>query len=921
MNKNKKMKLFFIPVVATLLLSGCDGAKTAAESVESADALIASSKTNAAIIELKNAIKTEPQNKLVRYTLGKIYLEQGDVLSAIKELRKAMEFPELENKVYPLLAKAYQLNADERELLSLEDLSSNLNEISKLQIAVYTSILYSQKGDLEKAKTYLADAVTISEENVYSQLANAWLKNSNKELADATKIVQNIVGSSPELSDALLLQGHLFSSKSQFLQAAESYQAFSKQHPKQHQVKIFIANNLLSAGENDKADKVVSELLTLFPKHPNVNQLKAQISYSSGDYENAKVYADVALQSSKLPMAKLLLGLSAYQLKEFELAYQSIRTVISLLPQSHPVHKLFASLQLQLGYQNDAINSFKQLKGLTGNDGSLLQNASMAFAQAGDNDMANSLVDKALELSPENADLVLQKGMLKLRVQDQAGLKIIEKALALDPSLKVANVTLAMDHISKGEFAEALVIAKNWQQTSTGNIQGLLLEGAIYTRQLHFEQATKIFEEVLEKDLGNISAHYYLGLISLNSQSFDKASDHFQSVLIKSPTHFGALQHLIWSTSASEKQDELEHFFSELREKFPQTLALILAQATNYSTQNKNKEAIDFLVKYKDSDIVNEDYWMALANLYQKNKQTKEVIDVYKKLLNDNIKNVNARLALLTFYAENRNYSAVVSEASSGIEVDPDNLKYKFVKAKFLLKQNKLTPAKVILDVLSKTLLSNTNLQRLQADYAYRAKDYAKAESILKSVYKTSKIEHHLLEYVKVLRKTAKQSEAIKELESFLISSPDSSLSRVVLAQLQIKESPQKALNEYYKLLEKSPDNVVLLNNTALTELNLQYNKKALQHAKKAVELMPSNPKVIDTYGQTLLKNLQKEEALASFLKAHNLAKGDEEIALHYGQALAELGHLEQLKVFLANRITSDPKLNDEYKKLQSLIN
>ena len=255
-----KSKLTIVACVE-LSLSACSPVKTTTEYIESATTLVTNNHINAAIIELKNAIKEDPKSTLARYTLGKIYLEQGDLLPAIKELTLASQDSSLFNEVIPQLAQAYQMNGDELKLLELIEIADNLNDISKLNLTVSISIYYSQHNNSDKAQEYLDKAINISEDNTYSQFAKAWLKSSIQQTDDALILVKKVLASSPELSEALLLQGHLLSAKKHFLEAAESYQEYSKMHPLQHQVKLFVASNLISAEENEKAEIIVSQLL------------------------------------------------------------------------------------------------------------------------------------------------------------------------------------------------------------------------------------------------------------------------------------------------------------------------------------------------------------------------------------------------------------------------------------------------------------------------------------------------------------------------------------------------------------------------------------------------------------------------------------------------------------------------------------
>ena len=912
------MKSLLLAGLVTATLASCGDNKTTADYLKSSADLMAKKQANTAIIELKNAISQAPQDAQLRLALGKIYLEIGDLVSAEKELGRSLSDAALLNDALPLLAKAYQLDGKAQKLAKLtSEYSSKVSDITKLKLAVYSSILFSQQGKKSQSEQSLQQAIAISEDNVYSQLADAWYKSANQDFDAALIIADQLVKTSPQLTDSLLLQAHLFAAKKEYAQAADSYHRYAEQHPQQYQIKMFEANSLMAAGELTKADVIAEQLLKRFPKHPFVNQLKAQISYSEGKYQAAKDYANVALQSTDSLMAKLIQGLSAYQLKEYEQAYQSLRTVVSSLPSDNPVQKLFASLQLQLGYQNEALRSFEQLKNLNAKDVNMLQNASMAFARSGNNKEADKLIDKALEISPDKAELVMQKGMLKLKEQDQTGMALLEKALKLDPELKVANITLATQYITKGEFDKALDIAKQWQATKSGKIQGLLLEGVIYSQQNKLPLAIDKFKDVLQQDTKNVAAIYYLGLLALQDKDTEAATKYFETVLTINPQHVGAIKNLIQVNLANENKDELTQFFTKLQLKYPDNLSVIYAQAANYSAQGKQQAAIDLLLKYKDSPAVTDDYWFMLADVYQQDKQPIKAQTIYQNLINKEPKNAKPRLSLMALLAKASNYDGVVLEADKAIAAQPNNAQYLLVKARFLLKQNKLTQAGPIIDQLSNQFPNSINVMRLNAVLATQNKDYSKAASILAQVYQINNTAEHLIDYAQALKANKQTDKAITLLQQYLTRSPDVGLVKVILAQYQISSAPEKALANYYQLLEKSPKNIVLLNNIAWGELQLKHLDKAEHYAQQAYQVAPKLPQVLDTYGLVLLAKGDHAKALTFLEKAYDGAKHDHDITLHYAQALAKNGQQAQLKALIDVVGKNNPTLKQQLEGLE----
>src|SRR5471032_3661434 len=66
----------------------------------------------AAVIELKNVLQKDPRHGEARTLLGQIYLDQGDVLSAEKELRRAQSLGVGRELILPALGRTLLLQGE-----------------------------------------------------------------------------------------------------------------------------------------------------------------------------------------------------------------------------------------------------------------------------------------------------------------------------------------------------------------------------------------------------------------------------------------------------------------------------------------------------------------------------------------------------------------------------------------------------------------------------------------------------------------------------------------------------------------------------------------------------------------------------------------------------------------------------------------
>jgi len=94
-----------VVVLSLAILTAC-GADSPEHLMASAKEYVAKREYSAAIIQLKNALRSEPNNGAARLLIAEAYLGSRDPVSAEKELRRALELNQPHEKTLPMLARA-----------------------------------------------------------------------------------------------------------------------------------------------------------------------------------------------------------------------------------------------------------------------------------------------------------------------------------------------------------------------------------------------------------------------------------------------------------------------------------------------------------------------------------------------------------------------------------------------------------------------------------------------------------------------------------------------------------------------------------------------------------------------------------------------------------------------------------------------
>src|SRR5688572_18153420 len=102
---------------AVTLLSACTREESSDALIKSAKTYMAKYDTNAAIIQLKNVLQKEPNHPEARFLLGTASLQNGDAVTAEKELRRARELKYPDDQVIPPLARSLAALGQYKKLL------------------------------------------------------------------------------------------------------------------------------------------------------------------------------------------------------------------------------------------------------------------------------------------------------------------------------------------------------------------------------------------------------------------------------------------------------------------------------------------------------------------------------------------------------------------------------------------------------------------------------------------------------------------------------------------------------------------------------------------------------------------------------------------------------------------------------------
>lgn len=918
--RNKKARLITTLSVAIAIahLSGCGKTLSYDEYMVAAKTQIEQGDASSAILSLKNAVRLKPKDVNSRYQLGVLYLNEGDLFSAEKELEKAVELGAEQPLLLPSLAKVKMLLSKYDETYALADNPAEYDNEEYVMILTYAGLAAISDNKIDVATDYIGQASMLSEESLYSRVGSAWLNFSNEKYTEVSETLEAILSQSDKFSDALLLSGHLHQAQLKYQEAIKMYSAYLEQHPRQFQVKLYLINSLLSAKEYERAESELTVLNKLYQDHPIVNLYNAQIQYNKEAFVEAKKYAENAVSAqNSLYMGQLIAGMSAFRLGELELAYTYLSRVGPLLPANHEVKKLLAVLQLQLGFDDEAQLSFEGMTADDIDDSNILNAASRAFADKGNHAVAENLLGKVVKANPDNSSLALQYSALKLANGDETQLSILEDVMKNEEESD-APMILATYYINVKDYDNAFRVAKDWQQTEFGKVKGQLLEGFIFVSQEKIESAKAIFNQILASDNTNIPANYYLGEFAFNNKEWEKSKAYYLEILASEPMHKASVARLSYVNTQLNKTDETIEYLEGLLAKFPNNQEVMVDLAINLNTVGKTAEAIK-LLESAGTDNKSVRYVRSLARLYVSNNQLLKAKELYETLSGMDKSNEDVWLEKVALEEKLGNLELALTVSNDALRYMVKREKMLLVKANLLLTLKRYDSASEIINTLFKKYPTNKDVIYLKAQLNLQQNNIDEAQTQYALLYKANPSNELALRWAQTAVKHDNLPKAIAIIEDHGKVQPLSSANKMLLAELLLTSNPSKAKGLYVEVNKAHPNNVAVLNNLAWAHYNLEEFDKALMHAEQAYNLVKSST-TLDTYAMSLIASNKERDAIELIVKNENKPLLNENLRLTLVESYISLKEMAKAKETLNEFQSISEELRARYNKLSNQL-
>ena len=388
---------------------------------------------------------------------------------------------------------------------------------------------------------------------------------------------------------------------------------------------------LVDENKDEAAQKDLTQVLTLVPKHPMALYLQALTLAKKKDFSGAREKLQDAGPALDDHMPSVFLkGAVAYALNEPEQAIKNLTLYVDRVPNNLKARELLAATYMRARQPAKVIDvlqpmlkpvedtyalSEKRLEEAKENKDDptrfeaeqkrhaqigaeyarFMSLVGTAYMQLGKVTEGTSYFAKAADAAPDAASIRTQLALGRLAEgnSDEAT-GDLKMALDIDKNSNRAGILLALVELRKGKYDDALASAKKLQdmKSMAGNPLPQNLMGAAYLGKQDKAKAAEMFEAALKTKPDFAPARMNLAQLAIADKKYDEARRQYEAILKDNSKNIEAMTALANLANIEKKPDEVAKWLKSASDANPKAVAPQLRLIALYNSQRNFSEAV-----------------------------------------------------------------------------------------------------------------------------------------------------------------------------------------------------------------------------------------------------------------------------------------------------------------------------------------
>ena len=896
----KKKSPLFIRTRALLLasliaaggLAGCGKTNfTDIEHIERAKDFQDKGDTTASVIELKGALKKNPDNAEARWLLGQIYVSLENGAAAEKELKRARDLGVDPNSVLVPLGRALLQQNKAKQVLDEIQVTNNTPTATRIGVLTVRGEAHLALQKTEAAQADLSAALEAcgTGKCVDTLLALSRLELSNRDNGPvkAREWLMKAIAQDPKNGKAWRYLGDLEQALTHMPEALAAYTKSVEANALDMRALAERAHANLQLGKIEASKADLEKLRKLSPKYPAVQYLDGRHALLRKEAPQAQALLEAFIKTNPShPSATYYLAIAHAVQGQLQQANDLLAQLLNTYPGSAQIRTLLANVQAQRGALDDAIKTLEPVVKQAPSDIDTIKLLGRLFLRKGDLQTGVSYLQQAAAMEPDSTAAHLELGQaLQAQGKTDLALAQFDAALQIKPDLIEAEVLRILTQLREQKYDAALQDITAFKTRHPKSPVPDTLAAVAYIGKKDYAKARQSFEQALALDTKHLPARMGLAQLALLQNDTVTARRHYHDILKQDPGHLDSMLTLAGLDARMGKRKDALAWLEKAKQKHPKAIPPAVLLVNTYLQENDPLKALALAREIHSEHPDHSDTIQALAQAQLAAGETSSALSNYRKLTEKLPKSPQAQYLLAQAQMKSKDSKAAAASLNKALKVDPNFLLASVALADLELQDNRPQDALRIARQIQKLQDKSPAGYELEGNIHMRTRAYADAAKAYTTAYQRGKSGGMAVKLSGARKQAGDNVGAYQALIQWLAERPNDAGARAVLASTYQSDGKRKeAIDHYQKVLEKQPKNAAVLNNLGWVYYE-QGDPRALEYAEKAYNLAKDQPAIMDTFGWFLVQQGQVKRGLELLQSA--VAKSPESPDIRYHLAVA----------------------------------
>jgi cellulose synthase operon protein C len=919
--KLKRLPVFIM--IALVLCAALGGAWWALfhreNALDAARRLVKKGDYAAALIELRNAVQDEPNNAEAHMLRGGALVEAGDGFAAEKELMRAQALGSIDDDLPIRLAESYLLEDRAREVVE-KFLPPSTSPERTAHLLLTRAMAFVKLKDAESAFHEIDAAKIFMPESPDPPFVAAQIAVWKKDLTVAMNEVNEALKLDGKRNDIQLLKAKIYNIQGLTSNALDVLNATIAATPGYYPAVLERAVTLMAMGQDDLAKLDVNSVLAKANRSITAQFLRAILMVRADTTVAANAAFDrMANRMEQFPAGYYYYAIAKFDLHAYPRALELAQLYVNHFPKDIRGIKLLARVLLASGYAERASAVVDAAIQAGDGDADIYDLKGRSYAALGKSFLAAEAFSRALELQPENAEIMMHLVMAKLGAGDTIGANDqFRFALQLIPGRKTSPEmqvisALATADLNLASFALNALREQQGETETTG-----LLNGALLTMQQDYAGAVAQFEKLLKANPKSSNAAIALaGILQLTDRS-DEAEAILTKLYEEQPGDDTAMSALLRTQMENQHADAAVKMVEAAYAAHPLKPGMLQTLSDLYVRIGAPERAVQLFAQAEKLQPPGPQFFELRARAELAMGQPDKARDSYAQALYLSPSNLELARRAAELDANAKNWDGARNTLIGALWHHPRDvwLQRMLVKIDFAAGGEALAADTIA--KLRESPIKRDGTITLSADLALLAKRYRKAAEAYMELAKTNPNGELVLLASDAYMADRQPAQARKVLADFLAQHPNdiSILRRQSEFAIVDRQMPQAtALLE--KMVSIAPFDPVALNNLAWVYQQTN-DSRALNLARRGFLLRPT-AMTADTLGWILVNQGNVMGGLPHLIRAANTMPPNPTIQFHLASALRAAGRDDEARKLLTELAGSPKQFPERQAAVQML--